>query len=229
MRSVLILLLFGLAACAPHKPDPMDQVNTESLHYMRLRYADEAKRMPQVQRDGQTLIITADNGKTIRFTDNNPCVGFECSLYLFQDMYADGQFYRVNHHHSEFFIPDYLISRRTGAITDMLGPLEERNRSPNKQWIVNAVGGDAGPEAGIYLWRISDGELLPIVAHPFAEYGSFTFTGWNAESTAAAFKKGGYYKQCPDASGIPSWGTSDLVLQKRNGAWVIEETHIQCR
>lgn len=229
MRLILIAALIALAACSPRPLSSMEQVDQESLKFMQQRYQAEAKRIQHVSREGQTLSIKADNGKVVSFTDNNPCVGFECSLYDFQGMYADGQFYRLNHIHSEFFFPDYLISRKTGTVTDMIGPLEEKNLSPNKQFIATAVGGDAGPSGAIHLWQITDGELVSVVAHSFPEYGNWTLIGWNAESTAVSFSKLGYYKECPDASNRPSWGTSDLALQKQDRGWAIVESNIQCR
>lgn len=228
MRLTLIVSLIALAACSPRPLSPMEQVDQESLKFMQQRYQAEAIRIQHVSREGQTLSIKADNGKAVSFTDNNPCVGFECSLYDFQGMYADGQFYRLNHIHSEFFFPDYLISRKTGTVTDMIGPLEEKNLSPNKQLIVSAVGGDAGPDAAIYLWQISDGELTQLIAHPFDGYAYFEMVGWNSENTAVTFTKQGKFKECEGLSKQYDWGTSTVSLEKQGQTWAIIEGNVQC-
>ena len=233
MRFSFFEAFIVLAACSPRAPSPAEQLVQQQIENMQQRYQAEAKRIEpfekQVRRDGQTLSITADNGKTLRFTDNNPCIGYECSLYDFKGMYAEAQFYRLNHIHAEFFIPDYLISRRSGTTTDMVGPLEEKNISPNGQLIVNAVGGDTGPDAAIYLWQIADGELLPLVAHPFESYGYFTAMEWNPESTAVSFSKEGYFTECKSDSRKEDWGTSSVVLQKQPEGWSILESNVQCR
>ena len=229
MRLIFIASLIALAACSPRPLTHSEQADQQQLDFLQERYRAEAKRIQHVSRDGQTLSIKADNGKVVNFTDDCLSAGFDCSIHGFEGMYAEGQFYRVNHIHSEFYSPDYLISRKTGTITDMIGPLEDKNRSPDKQLIVSVVGGDADPTGSVHLWQISDGELVSLVAHPFEGYGNWTLTGWNAESTAVSFSKLGYYKECPDTSNRPSWGTSDLLLQKQDNGWAIVESNIQCR
>lgn len=229
MRLILIASLIALTACSPRPLSTMEQVDQASLKFMKQRYQAEAVRIQHVSREGQTLSIKADNGKVLSFTDNNPCVGFECNLYDFQGMYADGQFYRLNHIHSEFFFPDYLISRKTGTVTDMIGPLEEKNLSPNKQFIATVVGGDAGPSGAVHLWQITDGELVLLVAHSFKEYGNWTFGSWNPESTAVTFTKEGDFEECQNDANKRGWGTSDSSLQKQDNGWAIVESNIQCR
>jgi hypothetical protein len=221
--------LVSLAACSPHSLTPSEQADERQQEFVQQRYQAEAKRIPHVSRVGQTLTIKADSGKIVSFTDDCQTAGFDCSLHDFQGMYAGGQFYRLNHTHSEFFTPDYLVSRRTGNVTDMVGPLEEKNLSPNQQLIVTAVGGDTGPEAAIHLWEIKDGELVSLVAHAFDSYGFFTMIGWNAESTAVTFSKLGSFKECKGVSKQYEWGTSVVTLQKQGTSWVLEESNVKCQ
>jgi hypothetical protein len=236
----LVYLIFAVAllsGCAPTKKaayephnDPREIKATNQL------LSEEAKRIEpfkqNVWRQGRTLLVSGDEGETQIFTNTFDlrCAGFDCDWFSYEGLYAGGQFFRISSLSGEFYTPDYLVSRKSGRLTSLIGEVTDANLSPDRRHIANAVGGDAGPDAAIYVWRIEQGELEKVYEYdaPEGEYAHYRVSGWLDNDTVIIENPVTKSDFCITAENPYGWATSQLTLKSTVNGWILKTTKVQC-
>lgn len=230
MRKLIGCLIALLLLPAPLLAQEFDQETHQ-------RFAEEAKRIEPVKdfvkREGRVLTVRSDSGKEETFVSTEEdlrCGGFNCDSFIYEGLYADDQFFHIRSLVAEFYTPAYLVSRKTGQLSDLVGPISDVNLSPDHQYIVNAVGGDAGPDGAIYVWKIEKGELKKVFEYsPPFNYANYTIHGWKENGSYLLLSNLGYPKECTEPNGRPGWGDSRVIVRRTGENWTVEEDQVKCK
>lgn len=229
------LFALVIAGCtstpAPYDPDK-DPAEIEAT---RKLFSEEASRIEPVkeyvQRQGRQLYIHSDNGKVQTFINSfdRRCGEFDCDWFSYKGLYAANQFFQIGSLSGEFYTPDYLVSRKSGLVTDLIGAVSIENLSLDVKYIANAVGGDAGPDAGIYIWQVKAGELQQVYEYaPKGKYANYRVRGWIDNNTVHIDDEAGYDDSCKTANNSFGWSKSQLTLTASSQGWLLKKTSVEC-
>jgi len=229
-----LIVLFPMVSWAQIDSSSSNYEDDEQAKKMAEIFAKEAYFIEPVKdyvkRNGTDLFLRSFNGNTKIFKNTAmPCGGFDCEFYEYEGLYAEGKFYKVQGYVLEFDAPDYLISRKTGVLTSMIGSVDKTNLSPDHRYIVSAVGGDAGPDAAIHVWRIEGYDLKQVYEYQSPHgYANYRVRGWLDKQTAVIDDIAGYDDGCKTADNPTGWSKSELILKLKAGDWKIKKSKVEC-
>lgn len=198
----------NLAASAPEATGQHEPSELEKHEPIEL-----AKSENFAARNGQTLVLHLESGKSIDLLNLDSCNSYEnCLVYVYRGLIADKQFFLVNANLYEGGTT-LLFSRKTGEKYAIIG---EPNVSPNGKYIV-AASDDEGGDPGVYLWEIGNGLLIQRFNFEPSEYQLYRFTRWVGSDKVEMIKTMWARDICPKS---PVEFPVQLVAQK--GAWKLE-------
>lgn len=229
------LCILAITGCSSSPVAYEPQTDVAEIEATKNLFKEESTRIEPVKefvkRKGRQLFVRSNNGKVQTFTNSldTRCDSFDCDWFSYDGLYANEQFFKISSLSGEFYEPDYLVSRKSGFVTNLVGSVSNQNLSPNGQYIANAVGGDTGPNAGIYVWQIEAGELHLVYEYvPKGAYANYRIHNWVNDSTVAIEDEAGYEDSCKTTENPNGWSKSQLLLTVSHNGWLLKKTSVEC-
>jgi len=183
-------------------------------------------------RDETSLSLKLAGGKTKKFVSLTTCSGYEdCVLYIYRGLIASNQFYWVDVRHYEGGT-SLLISQKNGEQNDVI---DEPHVSPDAKYVVSASDQEAYGPSGVFLWEITDGQLVQRFETGPKENALFRFTAWDNSKTVKLIKiTYGLGEFCSkDTAKESSLVETPVRLTLKKSDWqlqeLINEKQIKCR
>lgn len=219
----------SVATPAPSKPTSVSpsmpiaasasQPAPRELTELEKREPDEiAKSDKLVERNGRTLILHFQSGKTLELANSEACEDYEsCRFYTYRGLIADKQFFWVLVGFYEGG-QSLLISRETGVQVDTI---REPHVSPDGKFVVSVSDAEAYEDPGVFLWEIDKGALVSRFHFVPTDYQLYGFVKW-ADPTKVDLMRTTW----PPKGDCLEHKLAEypMALVEKNGEWKLEAT-----
>lgn len=189
----------------------------------KLEDGEIAKGQGSVIRKGLTLELQLAGGKSLQLIDKQDCdFDANCLHYVYRGAVAEGQFYRVDAAYYEGYAV-FLISKKTGEQIDVY---RDPHLSQDGKYLVTASDEEAFGDPGVFLWKISDGVMLPHFRFVSEDYQLFQFKSWEG-TEKINLRKIAWPPQGVCKEGVLA--EYQMNLSQQDGKWSLMQTSDQAK
>lgn len=161
----------------PHKPTTR---STPASSEAEARLIE--RDAPLVIRQGRTLRLTLESGKTLDLVNSEQCESYEtCQIHEYGGLLIDQKFFYVE---TRLYEGSYyaLYSRVSGESTRIY---DVPHVSPDGKFVVTASASEAHDDSGVFIWEVRDRLLVQRHAQDHATNLLYRFIRWDGPRRVA--------------------------------------------
>jgi hypothetical protein len=168
------------------------------------------------ERNGKTLSLRLESGKTVEFTDSDNCESYEvCQIHVFGGLIADRHFF----HLTTLFYEgsgSWVIARNTGEKFEVF---DAPHVSPDGKFLV-AAGASMLDRSGVFLWEIVDNKLVQRSLDSAKDNDLYQFVRWSGSDKVEILR----LEIEPDGVCKQKYTQYPVRLVLQGKAWKLDDT-----